>query len=297
MILTNKKNSNFTFFLLKIFVGDMEVLFSKTSCSEHGTLNQLRNSIHRSNVVKQPIDSYDATHDFFTLVVEAYILVAAMKVFEMDSLECVPSEKLVPEGANSWMIEDNERQRLSDSLVNQLLKTFFAGELHNPSAVDNNSDDKVLLYSKYLLTFGCFYLEYCDAVREGDGSRVLQCWRYMLPIFISSGRKNYAVESMHLLMQHDYLLSPREAGELVWSRFVNVHGCPGQNIPNDLHMEHLNRVCKNAMKGLGANKTPQSISRISNALGTIIPVLDNFDDNNAVTVSSDITIQKMLPRT
>ena len=126
----------------------------------------------------------DATHDFFTLVVEAYILVAAMKAFEMDSLESVPSEKLVPEGANSWMIEDNERQRLLDSLLNQLLKTFFAGELHNPSAVDNNSDDKVLLYSKYLLTFGCFYLStvmqsekvtdrgYCDA---GD-----ICFPYLL---------------------------------------------------------------------------------------------------------------------
>ena len=150
--------------------------FSKTSCSEHDTLNQLLNSIHRSNVVKQPIDSYDATHDYFTLVVEAYILVAAMKVFEMDSLVSVPSEKLVPEGANSWMMKDNDCQRLLDSLVDQLLKTFFAGELHNPSAVDNNSDDKVLLYSKYLLTFGIFYLEYCEAVREGDGLRVLQCW-------------------------------------------------------------------------------------------------------------------------
>lgn len=209
-----------------------------------------------------------------------------MKVFEMDSLEDVPSKKLVPEGADSWMMEDSERQRLLHSLVNELIKTFFAGEYQRHSAVDDICDDKVFLYSKYLLSLGFFYCEYCDAIREGDGSRVLRCWRYMLPMFISSGRRNYAVESMHLLMQHDYLLSPREAAELVWSRFVNVHGCPGQNIPNDLHMEHLNRMCKNAMKGLGANKTPQSISRISNALGTIIPILDSFDDNNCIALSS-----------
>ena len=30
--------------------------------------------------------------------------------------------------------------------------------------------------------------------------------------------------------------------ELMWGRFVNVHGKPGKNIPNDLHGEHLNRV-------------------------------------------------------
>ena len=61
----------------------------------------------------------------------------------------------------------------------------------------------------------------------------------MLPMFIASGRRNYAIESMQILMQHEYLLSPQEAAELVWSRFVDVRGCPGWNIANDLHMQHL----------------------------------------------------------
>ena len=54
-----------------------------------------------------------------------------------------------------------------------------------------------------------------------------------------------------------------------------MHGTPGCNIPQDLHMEHLNRIVKEAVKGLGSNKTADTICR-----GTISPVLDNFDTVN-----------------
>lgn len=97
-----------------------------------------------------------------------------------------------------------------------------------------------------------------------------------------SGRRNYAIESLQTLLQYDYVLSPREAAELIWSCFINVHGRPGKNIPNDLHMEHLNRMCKTAIRGLGSNKTPQCITRIGNSLGTAAPVLEAFDDDNGV---------------
>ena len=34
-------------------------------------------------------------------------------------------------------------------------------------------------------------------------------------------------------------------------------------------MKHLNRLCKDAIKGLGANKTPEAITRIGNAMGPL----------------------------
>ena len=81
----------------------------------------------------------------------------------------------------------------------------------------------------------------------------------MLPMFVASGRKNYALESLNLLLQHDFLLPPRQAAELMWGRFINVHGVPGRNISNDMHMEHLNRIVKHSIDGLGANKTEAAI--------------------------------------
>ncbi len=41
-------------------------------------------------------------------------------------------------------------------------------------------------------------------------------------------------------------------------------------------MEHLNQMAKEAIKGLGANKTEKAILRVGHALGTIVPVLHNF---------------------
>ena len=64
--------------------------------------------------------------------------------------------------------------------------------------------------------------------------------------------------------QHDFKLTPRQSAELLWSRFVNAHGLPGRNIPADLHMEHLNRVCKEAVRGLGVNKTDEAIVWVGN---------------------------------
>ena len=49
--------------------------------------------------------------------------------------------------------------------------------------------DGVCEYSVQLLRMCCLYMEFADAIREGDGGRVLRCWKYMLPIFLASGNK------------------------------------------------------------------------------------------------------------
>ena len=61
---------------------------------------------------------------------------------------------------------------------------------------------------------------------------------------------------------------------------MNVYGCQEKNIPADLHMEHLNKLAKDAIKGLKANKTEKAIVRVERALGTIFPVLQNFDEES-----------------
>ena len=48
---------------------------SLKSIAEHGTLYQLRNCLHRKNVVSIQIQNFDASEDFFILIVES---IAAM---------------------------------------------------------------------------------------------------------------------------------------------------------------------------------------------------------------------------
>ena len=74
----------------------------------------------------------------------------------------------------------------------------------------------------------------------------------------------------------------------MWGRFINVHGIVGRNIPCDLHMEHLNRICKGAVYGLQANKTPAAIRRVGKSLGALNGVLEQFDEDNDIKTPSGI---------
>ena len=72
---------------------------------------------------------------------------------------------------------------------------------------------------------------------------------------------------------------------------MNTHGSCGRNI----HMGHLNRVCKDAAAHLGANKTPGAIVRIGKVVGTISDTLNNFDKVTSIShVSGEHTRNQML---
>ena len=255
--------------------------YSPTSCSQQGTLYQLRNVIKRTNVVKTPIDGFDACEDFFVLVIHSHIVAAAMEQLGISTVDDYPTK--LPNAETIWTKKNYEREKILCKIVSNILDTFTSISYNISAPID---EDKVFGYAKQILTIGCLYLELQDSIKEGDGLRLLRCYRYLLPIFTSSGRRNYAIECFNFLMQHDFLLSDRQASELIWSRFINTHGKPGKNIPNDLHCEHLNRLCKTSIKGIGANKTEQCITRVAKALGTLDPVLKQFDVNNGIMEGS-----------
>ena len=61
-------------------------------------------------------------------------------------------------------------------------------------------------YTTKVLSVGIFYLEFCDAIKEGDGERVLRCWKFLLPLFKGAGRKNYSLETLYFLNQYYFEL-------------------------------------------------------------------------------------------
>ena len=72
----------------------------------------------------------------------------------------------------------------------------------------------------------------------------------------------------------------------MWERTVNIHGRPGRNVSMDLHMEQINRACKNAMGTLGSNIGESSVSRIGKSIGEITKITDYFDEVNDVSNES-----------
>lgn len=62
--------------------------------------------------------------------------------------------------------------------VKELCATVYDKYVHfryNNCGGSATRGDMVCEYSVQLLRLGCFYLEFSDAIREGDGSRVLRC--------------------------------------------------------------------------------------------------------------------------
>ncbi len=90
--------------------------------------------------------------------------------------------------------------------------------------------DLVAAYSRNLFSLGMLLMEFNDSIREGDGERVIRCWRYFLPLFKLDKRTNYSLEALMLLAQHEYLFTPRQKAQLKWSRTINTHGRIGKNI-------------------------------------------------------------------
>ena len=148
------------------------------------------------------------------------------------------------------------------------------------------ADDRVELYAQEMLTLGLLFFEFKDAIRCGDGERVLLCWKFFLPIFKAARRSNYAIEAITYLAEACVLLPPRLREQLKWSRFVNATGKEGGNVAADLHMEHLNRTVKGALGYQFSNLHSESILRTGKICGLLNSVCSVFDEQASVAKRS-----------
>lgn len=148
-------------------------------------------------------------------------------------------------------------------------------------------DDKVYVYATELLSLGLLWHAFHDAVKEGDGDRILRYWKILLIIYKSSNNHNYAKEAVNLLLQYYYMFSERQKAQLLWSRCINTKGYPGVNIPCDLFMEHLNRRLKIIVRSLGANVTPKALQKAGRIVTPVQHVCQLFEQQTATNLPSD----------
>ena len=62
----------------------------------------------------------------------------------------------------------------------------------------HNNDD-VSSYMSNVLGMGLFAWDMEDAIREGDGERMIRLWMFLLLLFKQAGKTKYSLEAMHLL--------------------------------------------------------------------------------------------------
>lgn len=251
-------------------------LYRKGTSMEGGTILQLKNLLNRSSVPREVHKDVNAVEDFLEVVLAGHVIAAAMAYFEMQQLGDKPNPEMIPHDTES-LTEDEKKKILFDSVDNivaQFTNIDLPDNTHKQTAA---GIDGVKEYAKEFLSLALLHAEFQDAIREGDGTRVLRCWKFLLLVFKAGRRTNYSIEALILLAQYHFFLSPRLAQQLMWSRFINTHGWLGHNIPCDLYNEHINRACKTAVHMLGANLTPKAIVRIGRCIGPLMNATHQFD--------------------
>ena len=154
-----------------------------------------------------------------------------------------------------------------------------------PGSADNvaaSDADPGISPVRVLCHYGALVMEVRDAWSEGDGERMVRCWKLLMPHFKAAGHPKYALEALRLQMQVNATLSPNLAHQVMWNRFVNVKGGLGRNIPCDLHNEHINKLLKHAITNMGSNLTDVALHRAAQCITSLDSISSTFDAQSGV---------------
>lgn len=134
-------------------------------------------------------------------------------------------------------------------------------------------------YATLRLCMGILIRNFDDAVKEGDGERLICCWKFAMLIYKVYNHNKYALAALRLQAYIMAMLTPREAESLVWNRTVNNKGGAGNNISMDIRMEHLINLIKELLKHLGPNITESAAKRCSKAVGHVDQLVNSVDQD------------------
>ena len=166
-------------------------MYSGGSPTDKGTLLQLKLLVNRSSYGKVPKYNMKNTEDFLETVLNAHILTAAKQLISADNLP----------------IDCNV---VAKAFVEKFVKISLPSD--EPSS-SPPCHDFVQVYATDFLTIALLSHGFHDAIREGDGNRILTYWIFLAFVFKQEGHRNYAKEGFNLTAQ-SILLSPRKVAEL-----------------------------------------------------------------------------------
>lgn len=228
---------------------------------------QLRNLVHRTNVPADPQKNMNSSEDFMLLLLHTHVVAAANAIQDLSPCQSV--------------------QNLARLILINYARLPSITDGDKPEPDISTPVDGVYVYATELLTLSLMWHGFHDALREGDGIRIIRYWRFLLVLFKCTNHRNYAKEAVQLLVQFHYTFSERQKAELLWSRCINTCGFAGANIPCDLHMEHLNRRLKSIIRGMGANVMPKTIQKAAKSLAPVHRVCQIFEEQTALQKRSE----------
>ena len=254
----------------------------KNSEREQGTLRYFREKLQRRNVTND-VKHYEDCEQLFLSIGKCFTVEALLEFFGMESKEDHIKRNRPP----CYILEvDDNKKKYYDSVLDKFVDQFLINS-PNDNDDDNDDDDEessptnndfVTNYSLCLLKHYFIFLDFKDAVKEGNGETIAILHKQLVPHFKAlPGFNNYAIEMLISVVQNSVFLSDAEAHQCIWASTVNWRGGARNNIEIDLLQENRNKSLKKSIKAMGANKTDNAIDRSSHASGGEDKIAENFD--------------------
>ena len=256
------------------------LLYKADSTNQIGTMKYLREKWNRRNTTPSKVlDSYEGSEELFLSMGRAYIVTAAMDFFGMSKLDDYPTKNIFP--LNIKYKSSEYKKEYLDDLLGKFLDIFLIQKNPEPN------EDYVKNYGLCAIFLSILLLQMKDTAKEGDGGRNLINQKMLLTVFKSLGSySKYAIEMFLSIAQIECMLTPRLAEEFKWGFFVNWRGGIGKNMEDDLAQEISNKLGKNIVQRMGANKTVSSISKVCKAANGIKELVENFDITTGIHKAS-----------
>ena len=126
-------------------------------------------------MTKEPKKDVNACIDLIYTVVKGHFLACACSLFGVSSLD---TPLILPPGIHTAFAAEKLAfiMKISRMVVERC--SLIEGSLTKEAVVDK--EDGVYNYAWILCHFGSLVMELRDAWQEGDGQRVLRCWKLFL---------------------------------------------------------------------------------------------------------------------
>ena len=86
----------------------------------------------------------------------------------------------VPRTGSRQRGKAHRQKNLLSGSVDTVMEKYVKFSMTEGEEEDDGGRDGVCEYAQEVLSLGLLYMEFNDAIREGDGKRILRCWRYFL---------------------------------------------------------------------------------------------------------------------
>lgn len=237
-----------------------------------------RNKLNRTSISKDVKKQVDATIDILYTVVKGHWVACACEILGIPD-----SEGIIKFSADIHKAKPAEQRQFVESIAKEVVDrlTLISSAFLNPGKTAD-SEDTCYNYARILCHYGSLVMEFRDAWAEGDGGRVLRCWKMFLPHFQQAGRTKYSLAAFNIQLQTHAILSPNAAHQVIWHRFVNTKGGIGNNIPCDLYNEHVNKQVKYIIQNMGPNLTETALQRAARSVSSLESVCAHYDAHTGV---------------